>query len=125
MTQPAIQMTHPIDALNRAFLLNYPRDAARKIETMPADQAAILLRDQPTYVLLPVWSNLAPGIADNLLPQLPDETATNLLSTLAAGQCASLLSRFDAEQRGHFLGLLDKSIADELRELLEYRHRRF
>ena len=120
MTLAADQVATPIDALNRAFLLNYPRDAARKIETMAVDQAAILLRDQPTYVLLPVWANLSPGIVDNLLLQLPDETVANLLTTLAAGQSASLLSRFDAEQRGRFIALLDPSIAAELRELLEY-----
>lgn len=120
MTLAADQVATPIDALNRAFLLNYPRDAARKIETMAADQAAILLRDQPTYVLLPVWANLAPGIVDNLLLQLPDETVANLLTTLAAGQSASLLSRFDTEQQERLIDLLDPSIAAELRELLEY-----
>ena len=120
MTLAADQVATPIDALNRAFLLNYPRDAARKIETMAVDQAAILLRDQPTYVLLPVWANLSPGIVDNLLLQLPDETVANLLTTLAAGQSASLLSRFDTEQQERLIDLLDPSIAAELRELLEY-----
>jgi magnesium transporter len=120
VTLAADQAATPIDALTRAFLLNYPRDAARKIETMAADQAAILLRDQPTYVLLPVWANLAPGIVDNLLLQLPDETVANLLTTLAAGQSASLLSRFDTEQQERLIDLLDPSIAAELRELLEY-----
>ena len=110
----------PVDALTRAFLLNYPRDAARKIETMPAEQAALLLRDQPVYVLLPVWKQLLPGIADDLLRQLPGASVANLLTALPAGQCASLLSRFDAEQQNHFLELLDKAVAAELRELLEY-----
>jgi len=110
----------PVDALTRAFLLNYPRDAARKIETMSATQAALLLQEQPVYVLLPVWKQLSPGVADELLLQLPEATVANLLAALPAGQCASLLSRFDAQQQDHFLELLDKSIAAELRELLEY-----
>jgi magnesium transporter len=114
------QQVTPVDALTRAFLLNYPRDAARKIETMPAEQAALLLRDQPVYVLLPVWKQLLPGIADDLLQQLPEANIDNLLTALPAGQCASLLSRFDAEQQNHFLELLDKAVATELRELLEY-----
>lgn len=114
------QEVTPLDALTRAFLLNYPRDAARKIETMVAEKSALLLRDQPTYVLLPVWANLSPGVADDLLLQLPDETVAALLTALAAGQCASLLSRFDLQRRERFLGLLDKTIAAELRELLEY-----
>ena len=110
----------PVDALNRAFFLNYPREAARKIETMSAQQAALLLRDQPTYVLLPLWSNLSPGVADSLLPQLPEDSAGQLLTALPAGQCASLLSRLDTQQQAHFLQLLDKGVAAELRELLEY-----
>ncbi|HUV21870.1 MAG TPA: magnesium transporter [Gammaproteobacteria bacterium] len=116
----SIQAVTPLDALTRAFLLNYPRDAARKIETMVTERSALLLRDQPTYVLLPVWANLSPGVADDLLLQLPDETVAALLTALAAGQCASLLSRFDLQRRERFLGLLDKTIAAELRELLEY-----
>ena len=84
MATTASQAPTPVDALNRAFLLNYPRDAARKIETMPAGQAADLLRDQPTYVLLPVWSKLSPGVVDSLLLQLPDDTIANLLTALAA-----------------------------------------
>lgn len=110
----------PVDALNRAFFLNYPREAARKIETMSAQQAALLLRDQPTYVLLPVWSNLSPGVANNLLAQLPEDSVGQLLTALPAGQCASLLSRFDTERQAHYLELLDKGVAAELRELLEY-----
>ena len=120
MAATAESLGTPVDALNRAFLLNYPRDAARKIETMPAEQAAVLLRDQPAYVLLPVWSNLSPGVVDNLLLSLPDDNVAQLLTALPAGQCASLLSRLAPERQEHFLELLDKSIAAELRELLEY-----
>jgi magnesium transporter len=119
MAEPA-QATTPLDALTRAFLLNYPRDAARKIETMLAATSALLLRDQPTYVLLPVWAKLSPGVADDLLLELPDETVAALLTALPAGQCASLLSRFDLQRRERFLGLLEQTIAAELRELLEY-----
>ncbi len=120
MSDSSNRASTPVDALNRAFLLNYPRDAARKIETMLPAQAALLLGDQPAYVLLPVWTHLPPGITDDLLPQLPDSTVASLLTALPAGQCASLLSRFASEQQTRFLDLLDKSIADELRELLEY-----
>jgi len=120
VSQAAAPAETPVDALNRAFLLNYPRDAARRIETMPAAQAAALLHDQPAYVLLPVWTRLSPGIVDNLLLQLPDDTAARLLTALPAGQSASLLSRFDTPQRERLLDLLDKAVADELRELLQY-----
>jgi magnesium transporter len=120
MAQAESPTDTPVDALNRAFLLNFPRDAARRIETMPGAQAAVLLRDQPAWVLLPVWKNLSPGIVDNLLLELPDETASRLLTAMPAGQCASLLSRFDEQRQVRLLDLLDATVAAELRELLQY-----
>lgn len=110
----------PLDALNQAFLLNFPKQAARKLETMRPEESAKLLGDQSTYILLPVWRNLAPGLADNLLLRLPDQSAVKLLASIEASQCASMLSRFEDNQREHYLNLLDPGIAIELRELLAY-----
>ena len=110
----------PVEALNRAFLLNFPKEAARKLETMLPEESARLLADHATYILLPVWQHLAPGIADRLLPFLADESAVKLLTALEASQCAGMLSRFETEKRERYLSLLDPGIAQELRELLAY-----
>ena len=110
----------PLEALNRAFLLNFPRQAARKLETMLPEEAANLLKGQSTYILLPVWRNLAPGLADNLLLRLPDKAAIKLLASIEASLCAGMLSRFEADKRDHYLNLLDPRIGAELKELLAY-----
>jgi len=110
----------PVDALNRAFLLNYPQDAARKIELMLPQEAAALMAAQPTYVLLPVWRKLSPGLADNILQQLADTKAVDLLAAMDAGLGSTMLSRLDSERRESYLAQMDKGIAAELRELLEY-----
>ncbi len=110
----------PVDALNRAFLLNYPQDAARKIELMMPREAAVLMAEQPTYVLLPVWRKLSPGLADDVLQQLPEAKAVDLLAAMDAGLSSTMLSRLDPERRESYLALMDKGIAAELRELLEY-----
>ena len=120
MLETTINPVTPIEALNQAFLLNFPKEAARKLETMMPQEAAKLLSDQSIYILLPVWKNLAPGLANNLLLQLPDAVAVKLLSSMEAGQCTTLLSRFEADRQEHYLALLNPGIAAELRELLEY-----
>ena len=120
MTVEVIQRNDPLDILNKTFLLNYPKEAARKIETMFSKEVAEILEEQPAYVLQPVWSNLAPGVMDALLLRLPDKTVKKLLMAMDAGPCATLLSRFDKEKQEYFLSLLEKSVAKELKELLAY-----
>ena len=120
MTQNIVIPSKPLEALNHAFLLNFPRDAARKIETIPPFEAANLLNYQPAYLLLPVWRYLSPGVADKVLLQLPDKTAAELLTSMEAGLSAALLSRFSKQQQEHFFTLLNDGVEAELRELLEY-----
>jgi len=120
MTIPAIETNTPVEALNKAFLLNHSKDAARKIETMRPQDSANLLGDQPAYILQPVWRNLTPGVADNVLLHLPDKTVAELLETMDAGLCAALLSRFDEKAQEKLFALLDDHIVKELQELLEY-----
>ena len=45
-----------IAALNRRYLLDYPREAARRIESLPLAGAAEILAGQPVPVIVPVWS---------------------------------------------------------------------
>lgn len=108
------------DALNRAFLLNHPREAARKIETMLPKEAANLLSDQALYLILPVWNNLPPSVADNVLLNLSNQTVAGILSALDAGPCAALLSRFSVAKREEYFALMAPNIVSELREILTY-----
>lgn len=120
MAVKEIAKNDPVDVLNKTFLLNCPKDAARKIESMSMKDAADILKEQPIYVLEPVWSNLAPGIVDVLLLKLPETIAVQLLVAMDAGPCAALLSRLKPEKREYFLSLLEKSTAELMRELLQY-----
>ncbi len=120
MTTQTKKTITPVEALNQAFLLNHPNDAARKIETMLPQTSAKLLSDQPAYILQPLWTKLPPGVADNVLLHLPDHTVTELLTSMEAGLCAALLSRFDEQKQEEFLALLDDGIVKELKELLQY-----
>ncbi|MDB2414881.1 magnesium transporter [Rickettsiales bacterium] len=120
MNTNTTSVIEPIDALNQAFLLNYPKDAARKIETMPAKDAAKLLIGQPTYIVQPVWKNLAHGVADRIILHLPNNSISELLTSMESGSCATLLSRFDKKRQEQLLSLLADGIVAELKELMEY-----
>jgi magnesium transporter len=106
--------------LNKAFLLHYPKDAARKLELMLPKDAAKLLADQPASVLKAVWRNLTPGVVDNILLNCPAQTVATPLASMEPGLCAALLNRLPLEDRERFLSLLDDKYVAELRELMEY-----
>jgi len=120
MLEAAISQATPVEALNQAFLLNFPKEAARQLEVMAPDESAKILSNQSTYIILPVWRFLPPGLDNKLLGYLPDETIKDLLTSMEASQCAAMLSRLDENKRQHYLDLLDPGISAELKELLEY-----
>ncbi len=120
MTVEAANVQDAIYSLNKAFLLNFPIDAARQIETLPVEETAEMIEDQPIHVIVRVFEKLTPGSADGLLMELPDAVAGQLLAALDPGQSAVLLSRFDETRRNHFLNITNKSVAAELKTLLEY-----
>lgn len=107
-------------ALTQAFLRNFPRDAARELETMSAEEALDILVSAPSFVRQRVYSLVTGPFAAQILLQANDMTALELLRSLDAGPCAALLSRFDEADRDRYLTLLGREEADELRELMDY-----
>jgi magnesium transporter len=107
-------------ALSQAFFRTYPRAAARKLESLTAEDAATLLGLQPSLLRQRVWNYLAPAAAARILLLVTDEQAAELIATLDAGPCASLLSHLSAEQREYYLTLIGEPHAQELQELLTY-----
>lgn len=111
---------HAVDTLNRFFLRDYPREAAREIESLPAAAVAPALAEQPAAVLAGVWEYLLPEVAENLFSRLPRERTAELLTALDPGRSAALLDRLDPAERERFLDRLAEPVAQELRQLLVY-----
>jgi len=107
-------------ALTHRFLLDYPHEAARLLETMPVPRAAALLADQPQHAALPAWQALAPDVAREVLEQLPGMLALHLLAEAQPVISIAVLTQFDASARDAWLERLDVEVARELRELLAY-----
>lgn len=96
-----------ITALEARFLKDFPREAARRVETLPLEEAAEALRLQPSAITVPVFEQLAEDVQEALLEELPEEVVKGLLSGMDPPLAAELLHALDAEQRERCLGLMD------------------
>lgn len=102
-------------ALTLRFLLDYPREAARRLERLSPQDIAAVLVEQPIHALIPVWRGLTGDIERAVLPVLPAKLARHILSELEPTEAVALLSRFDVDAREDYLAQLNPEIADELR----------
>jgi magnesium transporter len=109
-----------IVALNRRFLLDYPHEAARRLESMPTDDAAALLAEQSVHAAVRTWQALGSDAARAVLEAVPDALARQLLTDSEPIASAAVLAQLEPEEREKQLRALDPQIAQELRQLLEY-----
>ncbi|MGB7988866.1 MAG: magnesium transporter [Candidatus Methylophosphatis roskildensis] len=110
-----------VAALNLRFLLDYPREAARLIEAMPAREVGAMLAAQPVHAVVPVWHSLATDVEQAVFTELPEQRAAELLAEVEPARGAALLSRLDEDERARYMGLLDAQVAAEIRALMQYR----
>ena len=109
-----------VAALNLRYLLDYPREAARRIETMPAREVSAMLADQPLHAVIPVWHSLATDVEQAVFTGLPEQRAVELLAELEPARSAALLNRLDGDERMRYEELLDPQVAAEIRTLMQY-----
>jgi magnesium transporter len=109
-----------VAALNRRFLLDYPHEAARRLESMSIDDAAALLVAQPVHAAVRTWQALGSDVARAVLEAVPDALARQLLTDSEPTASAAVLAQIEPDERERRLRALDPQIAQELRQLLEY-----
>ncbi len=107
-------------ALTHRFLLDYPFEAARLFEAMPAAEAAAALALQPPHAALRAWQALAPDVALDVLERLPESLAGHLLAEAEPVVSVAVLTQLDPDARQAWLQRLPADVATELRGLLEY-----
>ncbi len=107
-------------ALALRFLLDFPVEAARLLEALPASEAAALLAAQPSHAALPVWQALTSDVAVRTLDLLPLERATHWLAEAEPVSSVAVLAQCESEQRQAWLARLQPEVAQELRALLDY-----
>lgn len=109
-----------VEALSKAFLRDFPKEAARKLESLPVAEAAEIISRQQAAIRSSVWTNLTPATQSMVAQELQDELALSLLKELDSGPCATTLSQMSEDLRNKYLDLMPGPLAQELRELLDY-----
>lgn len=112
--------SHAIDALNRRFLTDYPREAAHHLDGLTTAKAVDILVKQPLHVIVNVWQYFAQDSEERILEALPDKLRGQLLAELDPSPCAALLSRLNADTRNRYLAAVNPEVAKELRDLMSY-----
>ncbi len=107
-------------ALNQRFFLDFPHEAARRLERMAATDAAELLTGPTDHSAVRAWQELSPDAAQAVLEHLPPATAASFLAESEPAASAAVLIRLPAEQRDRWLATLDPQVARELRDLMDY-----
>jgi len=110
----------PITVLTQSFMRDFPREAARALESIPPDEAYALLATQRSTIGNRVWIELTPSIMSHLLLRATDELAVQWLRALDTGLCAALLKRFEPGQQSRLLTLLPPDQSTELKDLMAY-----
>ncbi len=107
-------------ALTLRFLLDYPHEAARLFEAMPAEEAAAMLGAHSPHAALRAWQALAPDVALRTLEHLDVALGLHLLTEAEPVLSVAVLAQMDAEDRKVWFTRLSADVAAELRELLAY-----
>ena len=107
-------------ALEARFLRGYPQEAARKLESMPLDDAAEILSAHPVAAVLPVWEQLATYVQEALAERLSEDTLRGLMSGMDPPLAAELLYGMEAATRVRALAQMDPQARQLAEGLMAY-----
>ncbi|HMB73271.1 MAG TPA: CBS domain-containing protein, partial [Gammaproteobacteria bacterium] len=114
------ELDRAIAALDRRFMLDFPRLAAARIERLPRKQTAAALSEHEPTTLAPVMALIAPDVAMELVDEFTPELAAALLSEVPPNIACRILGIFSLQRRTELLQRIDPSIAGEISSLMEY-----
>lgn len=106
--------------LTQAYIHAHPVEAARRIETLPAEQAAALLMPLATPEISAVTEHLLPAPGAALLEHLPRDVAAEVITTLSSSSTITILRHCDQELRVDLLNRLGNTVGASLRRALTY-----
>ncbi len=112
--------TRAIDALNTRFFLDYPGDAAARVEQLPVTDVVEAVVNLPVKIVAPVWQRLLPDTAAALLRKIPADMADALLSEIQPAQAVRLLGHMPQSEVDDRLARLDAPVRKDLETLLSY-----
>lgn len=120
MATNKVVLEDPLSRLNRAFLLNHPRTAARSLEKTAPDDATEILTQQEPFIAARVLERISPGTLDIIFLLLPAEFAVSVLINMESSSAVALLSRQSEELQKIYISHMNDVVAAEFRSLLNY-----
>ncbi|MGQ0749267.1 MAG: magnesium transporter [Betaproteobacteria bacterium] len=109
-----------IVALENRYLRDYPREAARKLEALSADEAARAIEARAVELVVPVWEQLTTDVQERLMARLSETTVGRLLSAMDPPLAAELLLAADPEDRARWTARMEPGAARLLGGLMAY-----
>jgi magnesium transporter len=106
--------------LAQAYLGLYPAEAARVVETLPAEEIVALFKRESAARLAALFEHILPEVGAEVLQRLGVDAAKEVLANLEPDRAALLLSRLDRETQSAFLQALQAGLAKELQTLMTY-----
>ena len=107
-------------ALDRRYLLDFPRHAAQRIVDMSVGDAADVLRAQSANTIVPLMAFLPADVAAAIVQRLDETQACELLAELAPNDAARLLLMLGDATRARYLSGMTASVANEFERVLDY-----
>lgn len=107
-------------ALNRRYLLDYPYEAAMRIEQMPAGEAASVLSLQSADVQVGLWMFMTVNAGASVLNALPEQLRGEILTAMTPGEALRFLSVMEDAERDRCLALVGPDVERDLRTMMTY-----
>lgn len=107
-------------ALEKRYLQDFPREAARKLERLPADQAAQAIGNQAPELVVPVFEQLPSDVQERLIELLSEAMVGRIFSEMDPPLAAELLLALEAGERARWLARMDATARKLAEGLMAY-----
>ncbi len=109
-----------VNALNRKYISDYPKEAILDLEGMEPEEAADALEFQPSPTLGSILERLTPEFSASIFKCLSDQKVLTLVKKLNPNFIVSLLEQLTEEEKERYLSLCPSESQKELRQLMSY-----
>jgi len=106
--------------LSDAFIDTFPQEAMEVLETSPLADIVQLMKTQPPERASRILSRMSTAQATQVIEAMKPESLQRIIRAMPPVPAAMLLSTLDDHDREAKLGVLDQTLARELRELMTY-----
>ena len=107
-------------SLRQEFFRNYPSEAVRYIEELPAQQLVGVVQTLPQDLAVSAWETLSPAVAGGALAYLDDKTFQRVFSRIDPNKGALILSALPSAEQQRYLSLLRPANVQDFERALSH-----